>query len=161
MAVSSDIIETYRRPRAVMNRLLSYGVREDRAIAFLMAACALVFISRLPTLSRQAFQTGDDFTRLASYEFFAWLMIWPLLFYVIGAVFHLIAKAVRGQGSWYGSRLAVFWTFLCGSPILLLYGLVGGFIGTGPQQNLVGLIWVAAIGYIGWNTLREAHRNVT
>ncbi len=158
MAVSQDIIESYRRPRAVMARLLSYGVREDRALAFLMAACALVFVSRLPYLARQAVETNQELAGLAAYEFMGWLMFWPLMFYALAGVSHVVCRAIGGKGTWYTSRLALFWTFLCGAPVLLLYGLIGGFIGRGTQQDLIGLIWVAAIVFVGFGCFREAHR---
>ena len=42
MAVSQDILQTYRRPRLVVARLLAMGQREDRLLAILMAGCALI-----------------------------------------------------------------------------------------------------------------------
>jgi hypothetical protein len=41
--------------------------------------------------------------------FFAWLMIWPLLFYGLGSLTHLIARALGGKGTFYSARLALFW----------------------------------------------------
>ncbi|MCG6903904.1 MAG: YIP1 family protein, partial [Rhodobacter sp.] len=55
MALSSDIVATYRSPRRVMRRLLAMGQREDRALMYLFAACTLIFVSRWPGLKRQAF----------------------------------------------------------------------------------------------------------
>ncbi|MBT6542661.1 MAG: YIP1 family protein, partial [Rhodobacteraceae bacterium] len=54
MGVVSDIVATYRQPRRVMRRLLSMGKREDRALAFVMAGCTVVFMSQWPVLARQA-----------------------------------------------------------------------------------------------------------
>ncbi len=54
MPVTRDIAAMYRGPGAVMRRQLARGRREDRALAILMAACALVFISQWPALSRAA-----------------------------------------------------------------------------------------------------------
>ena len=44
------------------------------------------------------------------------------------------------RGSAYGARLALFWTVLVVSPLMLLYGLTRGFIGNGPEATLVGVV---------------------
>ncbi len=45
MPVARDIAATYRGPRRVMRRLLAQGRREDRAIAYLMISCFLIFVA--------------------------------------------------------------------------------------------------------------------
>ncbi|MER3352422.1 MAG: hypothetical protein RLQ73_00450, partial [Hoeflea sp. D1-CHI-28] len=56
----------------------------------------------------------------------------------------------------YGSRLALFWAFLAASPLLLLYGLVAGFIGPGAGLTGVGVGWVAVFLWFWLSNLREA-----
>ena len=46
------------------------------------------------------------------------------------------------KGSAFAARLALFWSLLASSPLMLLNGLVGGFIGKGPALQMVGLIWL-------------------
>jgi len=77
MPVSRDIAQMYRRPRAVVRDLYAMGPREDRAIAWLMIGCFLVFLSRLPALQRAAVETGTDFQQDTIYAFFA--LIYGLL----------------------------------------------------------------------------------
>ncbi|MEO1641185.1 MAG: YIP1 family protein [Pseudomonadota bacterium] len=163
MAVTNDIVRTYRSPRAVMRDLLDQGKREDRAIAFLIISCFLIFVAQWPRLSRTA--AGFDLApgaevpeldRLMAYEFMAWLMIWPLFLYFLAAFTHWIARALGGQGTSYGARLALFWSMLATVPLLLLHGLMAGFVGPGLETNIVGAIWVAAFAYIWFQSLREA-----
>ena len=163
MPVTQDIVRTWRGPRAVIRGLLDQGRREDRAIAYLMISCFLIFVAQWPRLSRQAagfdLVPGADvpeLSRLMTYELFAWLMVWPLMLYIIAGLTHVIAKAIGGKGDWYGARLALFWSMLSTTPLLLLYGLVAGFIGPGLQTNIVGGLWVAAFGIIWIQSLREA-----
>ena len=163
MAVTTDIVRTWRGPRKVIRELLSHGKREDRAIAYLMAACFLIFVAQWPRLSRRAagFEVdagaeAPELTQLMAYEFMSWIMIWPLLMYVIAAVIHVIFRAFGGQGTFYSARIALFWSLLATTPILLLYGLMAGFLGPGPGANLVGAIWLIAFGIIGVQAFREA-----
>lgn len=163
MAVTNDIVRTWRKPRQVMRDLLDQGRREDRAIAYLMISCFLIFIAQWPRLSRKAagfeLPAGADvpeLDRLMAYEFMAWLMIWPLFLYIFAGLTHLVAKALGGKGDWFGARLALFWSMLATVPLLLLHGLTAGFAGPGPQTNLVGAIWLIAFIVIWVQTLREA-----
>jgi len=161
MPVTSDITATYRGPARVMQRLLGMGQREDRALAFLMAACVIVFVAQMPRLSREAHLTGQDLNMLLGGTLMAWVFIAPLMLYVLAAVTHLIARAVGGKGSWYGARLALFWSLLASTPLILLHGLVAGFIGPGPALNAVGLIWFALFLWFWISGLRQAERPTT
>ena len=151
MPVTSDIAATYRGPGRVMRRLLQAGQREDRALAILMAFCVLVFVAQLPRLSREAHLTGREFQAIAGGALMGWILIAPLALYLLAAISHLISRAVGGQGTWYGARLALFWSLLASTPLLLLYGLVAGFIGPGPALQVVGILW-AGIFLWFWTT---------
>ncbi|SNR41398.1 Yip1 domain-containing protein [Puniceibacterium sediminis] len=141
-----------------MRRLLSLGKREDRALAILMAACALVFVSQWPALSRQAYLEQVELNSLLAGALFGWIFIAPLLLYGLAALSHLIAKVFGGQGDWYGARLALFWSLLAATPLMLLNGLVAGFIGPGAGLNLVGLLWCAVFLWFWASSLLAAER---
>lgn len=141
MAVTRNITATYRNPGKVLRGLLSMGPREDRALAYLMAACLIVFVAQMPRLARQAHIEGTELNMLMGASLMAWLFIAPLLLYCLAAFSHLVAKLFRGQGSFYSARLALFWALLAASPLMLLNGLVAGFIGPGPELQIVGLAW--------------------
>ena len=156
MPVTTDIVASYRRPAQVMRRLLSAGTREDRALAMLMAGCVLAFISQLPRLAREAHLTGEELNPMLGGALFAWLFISPLMFYLIAAFSHLVARLFKGKGDWFGARLALFWAFLAASPLLLLNGLTAGFVGPGAALTLVGFIWFVAFMVIWLVSLKVA-----
>lgn len=161
MPVTSDITATYRGPGRVMQRLLSMGQREDRALAFLMAACVIVFVAQMPRLSREAHLTGQDLNILLGGALMGWIFIAPLLMYALAGATHLLAKMMGGKGSFFGARLALFWSLLASTPLLLLHGLVAGFIGPGPGLQAVGLLWLAVFSWFWISSLKQAERSVT
>lgn len=146
MPVSRDIANMYRGPRKVMRGLADMGVREDRAIAWLMIGCFLVAVSRLPALQRDAVQSGTSFQQDAIYAFFAMMIIAPLLFYLIAFIAFLITKVVRPAATPFGARLAVFWGWLSAAPVALFYGLLVGFNGIDhPGTVAIGALWLITL----------------
>lgn len=169
MPVVPDILATWRRPRAVIARKLADGVREDRAIATLMGACGLIFVAQWPGLAREAHLTriaaeaaGTALDQVPSLQalmgarLLAIVFIAPLVFYLLAAVSHLVARAFGGRGSGFGARLALFWALFCTTPVMLLQGLVGGFIGAGVAATVVGLLVLAVFLYLWITMLIEA-----
>ena len=131
MSVIDDVIRSYRAPRAVFQRRLSMGTREDKALAVLMGATMLV-----------------------------WIFIMPLAFYLIGTLSHFVMRLVGGRGTAFRARLALFWALLCATPLWLLWGLVAGFIGEGVQMTLTGALALLAFLLFWSINLREAERRV-
>ncbi len=156
MPVTTDIVAAYRGPRTVFRRLLSMGGNEGRALAIVMAGCAVFFVSEWPRLAREAHLTGQELNPLLGGSLMAWIFIAPLLFYAIGAISHLVLRALGGQATGYATRLALFWAWLVASPIKLLHGLVAGFIGPGPGLTAVGVVWLAVFLWVWVANLREA-----
>lgn len=157
MAVTQDILRSYRHPREVLRRLLDNGQREDRALVYLLVACLLVFISTLPRLAREAhIDPSVPLEARIGGALLAWLCIAPLVLYVLAALSHVIAKLFGGRGSWFSARLALFWSLLAVAPVWLLYGLIAGFIGAGAAQNVVGMIVTACFAYLWGASLLEA-----
>ncbi|MDJ0821268.1 MAG: YIP1 family protein [Paracoccaceae bacterium] len=160
MPVTRDIVATYRGPGKVMRRLLDLGPREDRALAFVMGACILIFVSQWPVLSRQAHLLEQDLNQLLGASLMAWVFVAPLILYLLALATHRLARAVGGQGTGYGARLALFWSLLASSPLILLNGLVGGFIGPGPALQLVGAVWFGVFMWFWIRCLMVAERRV-
>ena len=158
MAVTRDIVAAHLHPRRVMARLLAAGVREDRALAMLMGGCFILFAAQWPWRARQAHLQGLDLTDLIQTDMFALIFFMPLLVYALAAIVHLLARLVGGRGSWYSSRLALFWALLASSPLLVLAGLVKGFIGLGPANTLTGGVWLVVFLWIWGNSMVEAER---
>ncbi len=157
MAISRDIAATYRGPGAVVRRLLALGPREDRALAFVMGACALMFVARLPALSRQAHLQETELNPLMGGALLGTVFILPLILYVLAAVVHLVLGTVTKRGSGYGSRLALFWALLAAVPMALLNGLTAGFVGPGPALALTGVLWAAVFFWFWISGLRVVY----
>ncbi len=143
MSVSGDILAMYRAPRPVFRRRVGDTTREDRALAVLILACALVFVGQWPRLVRISYEQGQDLNPLLGGALFAWMFLMPLVLYLVGTLSHLIARAFGGQGSAYRARFALFWALLAAAPLWLLTGLVAGFAGPGLAQQMTG---AAALG---------------
>ncbi|EEE38224.1 hypothetical protein RKLH11_2065 [Rhodobacteraceae bacterium KLH11] len=158
MPVTTDIVATYRGPGRVVRRLLDMGPREDRALAFVMAFCIVGFIAQLPSLARQAHLEGSELNMLMGGALLGSVFILPLFFYFLAWLSHLIARLVGGNGTSYGARLALFWALLASAPLVLLNGLVAGFIGPGPAQTLVGLIWLATFLWFWLSGLKQSQK---
>ena len=158
MSVTTDIVATYRGPTRVVNRLLDMGPREDRALAFVMAFCVIGFIAQLPGLARKAHLEGSELNMLMGGALLGSVFILPLLLYLIAWISHLVARAFGGKGTSFGARLALFWALLASVPLVLLHGLVVGFIGSGVAQTLIGFIWVAIFVWFWLSGLRQTQR---
>lgn len=144
MSVTTDIPATYLGPRKVFARLLSMGAREDRLLVFLLSGCVLTFVAQMPKLAREAHLSGQELNMLLGGALLGIVFIAPLLLYTLALAAHWLARVLRGRGEAYQARLALFWAFLAASPVMLLHGLVAGFIGPGVPLDAVGIIWCAA-----------------
>lgn len=160
MAVTTNIVRAWRAPRAVMREMLAMGQREDRALAFLMAGCLLMFVAQMPRLTRLSMVPGEagqtNLDMLLSDAFYGWLLLMPFLFYGLAAAAHLLARLFGGGGSWFGARLALFWTLLAASPAALCHGLLLGLLGNSLATELFGVLAMAAFLWIFVQSLREA-----
>ncbi len=157
MAVSLDIVATYRRPRQVMARILARGVSEGQALVLNLSACLFIFIAQWPRLSREAYLNPEIplEARLGG-ALMGIMIIAPLLLYGVAALGHILSRIFGGKGDWLGARIALFWTLLALAPLWLFHGLIAGFIGPGLQLSLVGVLLTGMFFYIWFNTLREA-----
>ncbi len=159
MSVSTDIVATYRGPGRVVRRLLDMGPREDRALAFLMAFCVVAFISQMPGLARRAHLESLELNMLLGGALMGSVFILPLFFYALALVSYWAARLAGGRGTAYGARLALFWALLSSAPLVLLNGLVAGFIGPGPTLTFVGIVWVAVFVWFWLSGLRQVQRS--
>ncbi|HSG37335.1 MAG TPA: hypothetical protein VLA27_07855 [Paracoccaceae bacterium] len=163
MSISNDVFRAWVRPRAVMRRLLDAGERENRALAILMAGCLLIFVAQWPRLVRLSegvdLPVGaevPELSQLIAYSLVSWLIVWPLIFYILSGITRILARAFKGKGSGYGARLAMFWAVLASSPAALLYGLLVGFNGETIGTQAIGALWLAGFVWIWIQSLRES-----
>lgn len=161
MSIVTDIAATYRAPGRIAARLISSGPREDRALAYLMGACGLMFVAQLPRLSRQAHLDGQDFGMLLGGALMGWVFIAPLFFYLLAWVSHLVLSVAISHSAAWSTRVALFWALLAATPLFLLLGLVLGFIGPGFQATVIGCIWFGAFILFWFAGLRQIGTGAT
>ena len=145
MSIALDIVRTYRAPQDVLKRQMRAGENsEGRALAVLMGACFLLFVAALPFLSRQAYlDPTKTFQDLMAGAFFAWLLMMPLVFYVLSLIVILVLKVLRVTAPAHHVRMGIFWALLASSPLWLFSGLAAGFTGDSSGAALAA---VAAVG---------------
>ncbi|WP_010138269.1 hypothetical protein [Oceanicola sp. S124] len=158
MSLMRNIASSYRTPGAVLEGLLSEGPREDRALALCMGGCVAMFVAQWPRLAREAHLSGEDLQMLLGGALLGLVFILPLVLYLLAGLSRLVARVLGGQGTGYGARLALFWALVAATPLMLLHGLVAGFIGPGAAKSLVGLLWLLAFGWIWLGGLLRIER---
>jgi hypothetical protein len=159
MPVSTDILESYVRPRQVFRRKLEGGTHEGRALATLIGACLLIFVAQWPGLARAAHvDPAIPLDARMGGALLGTLFLLPPIAYAVAALSHLVARAFGGTGSFFSARLALFWSLLAVSPLMLLQGLVRGFIGPGPALTVVGLAVLATFLMFWVTSLFESER---
>ncbi len=165
MSVTSDILESWRRPRVVVRRLLGQARSEPFAFSLLVTGLILFYVSLTPWTARiasnQAGELGTSWLELL----IPWLLGSALgvaatvpLWYLIAALARLAAQLIGGKGSFYGARVALFWALVAASPAVLASGIVKGMLGSGGASDGIGLIAAAAFLVLWVMMLREAER---
>ncbi len=149
MSVLADMLASLRNPRPVVRRLLAAGRREDRALAILMAAAALIFVSQWPRAARQAhLDPSMPLDGRLSGALLSSVFLLPLLAYGVAALSHLFARVLGGRGTGFGARIALFWALLVSAPLMLAQGLVAGLAGPGIWQTAAGTAVFAAFLWV-------------
>ena len=121
---------------------------EARGLVYLLLGCVLIYISQIPGLVAMGDRgegAAPQDARLAI-TFFAWIFIWPLIFYALAALSHLLARIMGGQGRGADARMALFWTVLTVSPLFLLRGLTEI---AGNAGALLAINVVVAVAFVG------------
>lgn len=159
MAVTSDILESWRRPRAVVRRLLDRGPSEPFALSLLLAFLTVALVASLPNLARESYLDGNaplaPRVLAAAMGFLATLPVW----YLLALVVTWIARLLGVQASHYAGRIALFWAALASTPAMLAQGLVQGLNGPGPAASLLGLLVLVVFLSFWVQGLREAGKD--
>lgn len=158
MSASTELVATWTAPRAALRRHLARGVSEPFAFSLLLVFLILAFVGQWPVAAREAHLAGEasSLPRILP-RALAVLATIPL-WYGLAALGHLVARALGGQGGWYGARIACFWALACVGPLMLLQGLVAGMIGPGPALLLVSLATGGAFLWLWLTMLHEAEK---
>jgi hypothetical protein len=160
VSVTAEILGLWRAPRARFRARLDEGAREERALAMLMGACLMSFLAQWPALARAAhLDPSVPLQARIGGALMGAVFLLPLVAYGIAAVSQRVARALGGQGTGYGARLALFWAWAASVPGILFYGLAAG-LAPGLATTILG--GAVFLGFAGlWLTLlREANRGV-
>ncbi len=156
-SVTGDIVATWRRPRAVIRARVA-DLREDRALASLMGACALILVGQLPFLQRQAvLDPSVPFDARVGGALMGLIFFLPLVAYLLAGLLHLGLRALGGRGRGFDTRMAVFWGMLAASPLFLLNGLLRGMLGDTPAVMAAGGLMLAGVVTLVAVMLHEVH----
>ncbi len=158
MTVTTDLVATWRSPRAAVRRHLARGVSEPFAFTLLLVFLILAFVGQWPAAAREAYLADEPSAapRILG-RALAVLATIPL-WYGLAALSRLVARALGGKGSWYGARIALFWALATVGPLMLLQGLVIGMIGPGPALTTVNILVGLAFLWLWLTMLHEAER---
>lgn len=144
MAVTSDIVATYRGPGKVMSGLLAQGRNEVRVLMFALMSGLLIFVALSPYQARAAHFDPEGPLAVRQYwSAFFWIFLMPFLLYLLAAVVWAVSRVTGLRISGFAARLTLVWSLLASAPILLLMGLTLGFIGPGLQAQIIGVLWLA------------------
>lgn len=160
MTTAQAILRSYTAPRAILRQMIAAGAGESRALIWVMAACVLFFFARLPGLARDAHLNpdGPGLDALMGGAFMGAVLVAPLFLYGVAALTHLLALPLRGKATWLQARQSLFWASLCSTPLVLLQGLVEGFIGPGVQYSIMSLLAFAGFALIWLSNLIQFER---
>ena len=158
MSVTAELVTTWRDPRNALRRHLARGASEPFAFTLLLVFLILGFVGQWPVAAREAFIANEPSAapRILA-RAFAVLATIPL-WYGLAAVSRLIAGFLGGKGTWYGARIALFWSLAAVGPMMLLQGLVAGMIGPGPALWFLSSAIGLAFLYLWLTMLHEAER---
>lgn len=144
MSLLGNILKSYRRPRAVIEEFMDDGVREDRALGFLAGGCVITFIAQWPPLARQAYIEGQELDMLMGAALYGWIFLAPLLFYILAGLVQFVGYLLGSKRSGVQTRTVIFWAFLATAPLLLVVGVIEGFLGPSAMKTFVEVIWLAS-----------------
>ena len=121
-----------------------------------MGACLLTYVAQWPYLARQAHLDGFDLQTSLAASLLAWLLIAPLLLYTLALIVYFFHRVLgRGKSS-AQVRMGLFWSFFAASPLMMLLGIVKGFLGSGAAENIVGFAWLMMLAYFIFSAVTRA-----
>jgi hypothetical protein len=158
MAVTTDILASWRSPRQSVRRHLNRGVSEPFVFTLLLVFLVLAFVGQWPAAARDAFAAGEPSAAPRVLARGLAVLATIPLWYGLAALSRLVARALGGQGNWYSARLALFWALATVSPLMLLQGLTAGMMGQGPALWLVSAVVGASFLWLWFTMLHETER---
>jgi len=94
MTTAQLILANYRSPKKAFTEKLSEGISETKVFIWLLIACFLQFLARLPLLSREAHLDidGPSLVSLIGGVLIGSIFLAPLVFYVFSMLLCLVVR---------------------------------------------------------------------
>lgn len=156
MAVSSDIVQSWRAPRKMILQHLQLRQTEGFAFGVLVAFLLLAFVAQWPAMSRAAYLAPEAPLSQRMIAAGLALMASIPLWYGLAGLSHLVAQRFSGKGSYLGARIALFWALLSSAPFMLVQGMITGFAGSGAVGTVAGVVVLCGFLYLWINMLIAA-----
>lgn len=144
MSLTADMRQSWTGHRRVVRRHLSRGRSEPFVFTFLLVFMILAFVSQYPRAARIALENPEMLLPAQLLGLAYGMLIFLPFAYALAAISHVVARALGARSTWYGARLALFYSLVAASPLMLLQGLVAGVLGLGMQPFLVGIFALTA-----------------
>lgn len=139
------ILRTWRAPGVAVRGMT--GLSEGGLLALLLGTMAVYFVSQWPAHARAAaLDPSVPLQARLGGALLATMFLMPLIVMAAAAVVRLPIRALGGRIGGFQSRLALVWALAAAAPLMLLQGLVLGFIGPGPAATLVN--WLAFAAFL-------------
>ncbi|MBC8410341.1 MAG: hypothetical protein H8E12_16715 [Rhodobacteraceae bacterium] len=121
---------------------LSEGISETKVFIWLLIACFLQFLARLPLLSREAHLDidGPSLVSMIGGVLIGSIFLAPLVFYALSMLLCFVFRLWFRDLNWIYFRGAFFWSLLAISPLVLVRGILVGALGANFYINLLSIL---------------------
>ncbi|MCC1481702.1 YIP1 family protein [Roseibaca sp. Y0-43] len=137
------------KPRLVVGALARGDLREPQVMFFALLACALIFVSQWPILSRAAtLDPSVTFEQRMGGAMFGIMFLLPLLLYGFAALLKLGLRLSGRIVPGILARLALFWSLLTVTPLMLVQGGLSAFLGPVGLTQGFGFVVLLVFLYI-------------
>lgn len=152
MALVPRILQTWRAPGEAVRGMA--GLSEPGLLALLLGTMGVYFVAQWPAHARAAaLDPSVPLDARLGGALLATLFMMPLIVMAVAGVAQLVARAFGLRLDGRASRLALVWALAAVAPVMLLQGLVLGFLGPGPAVTAVNLLaggaflvfWIAGL----------------
>jgi Yip1-like protein len=124
-SMAERIIDAWKDMRTSSRRLIAESPNEGRLIFFVLLSDLVFFLSwSIKTVVAPMNSAADLIPVEISLWLIGALMVRTAFMYIFSFVIFCFAKLFRGQGSWYETRVCVFWAALVSAPFGFIAALV-------------------------------------
>jgi len=139
----AEIIRAWGDLRASMRRQLDRQPGEALLLVYVMLAGVLGVVISVPDAIEQSRNLAEEdaLTAVLAGRLFGAIFMAPLVFYGVAALLCFAARRLRVGITYYQMRVAVFWSLLVVTPVLMLVQILkrpAELIGAGAPLQLAG-----------------------